>query len=164
YVVFASGAANLVTSDTNLVDDIFVRDGGGSGGSSITSLCSPGLGGVAACPCANAPSASGRGCNNSNGTGGAVLSAVGTASLLVDTLTFSTSAEMPTAPSILMQGTQLVSSGAVFGQGIRCVGGTLSRMYVKTASAGSITAPLVTSGDAKVSSRSAALGDTIVAG
>jgi len=50
----------------------------------------------------------------------------------------------------------------VFGQGVRCVSGSLKRLYVKTASAGTITAP--GPGDLSVHARSAALGDTIGAG
>jgi hypothetical protein len=45
---------------------------------------------------------------------------------------------------------------------VRCAGGTLKRLYVKTASAGAITAPQ--GGDPSVSARSAALGDTLAAG
>jgi Tol biopolymer transport system component len=161
YVAFESSASNLAASDTNGTDDAFVRD---RGVSSFTSLCFPGLSGVMSCPCGNPPSASGRGCDNTNGTGGAVLAAGGTASLATDSLSFSTSGEMPTAPSILMQGTLQVTGGAVFGQGVRCAGGTLARLYVKAASNGSITAPDLLAGNPTVSVRSAALGDTIQSG
>jgi hypothetical protein len=75
---------------------------------------------------------------------------------------FTTSAEKPTATSIVMQGNSLLASGLVFGQGVRCVGGTLKRLYTKTASGGSITAPQ--GGDLSVSARSSALGDVISAG
>jgi len=50
----------------------------------------------------------------------------------------------------------------VFGQGVRCVGGLLKRMYVKTAVGGSITAP--EAGDLAVSARAQVLGDPIHAG
>ena len=56
----------------------------------------------------------------------------------------------------------LISNGTVFGQGVRCAGGVLTRLYTKTASGGSIVAPQA--GDPSISARSAALGDTIVAG
>jgi hypothetical protein len=62
----------------------------------------------------------------------------------------------------VLQGTLSSSSGLVFGQGVRCVVGTLKRLYVKTASGGSITAPL--GSDPSVSARSAALGNPISAG
>ena len=124
-------------------------------------FCDPGVAGVLACPCANPASGAGRGCDNSSATGGASLSAAGNASLGADSLVFTTAGEKPTATSIVLQGTN-AGSGVVFGQGVRCVGGTLKRLYVKTASGGSITAPSTT--DARVSVRSAALGDVIAAG
>ena len=47
---------------------------------------------------------------------------------------------------------------------MRCVGGTLKRLYLKTALAGSITAPEFNAGDLTVSARSAQLGDPIQPG
>lgn len=44
------------------------------------------------------------------------------------------------------------------------MGGTLKRLYSKLAIGGSIQAPNLGSGDAPVSARSAALGDTILPG
>jgi hypothetical protein len=126
----------------------------------FTRFCSPGFDGVIACPCGNAPVGYDRGCNNSSNTGGAYMLATGVASIAADTMHMSTSAEKPTATSIFLQGTALVN--AVFGQGVRCTGGTLKRLYVKTASAGSASAPAGT--DPSVSARSAALGDVLVAG
>jgi hypothetical protein len=133
-------------------------------GTGFTSLCDPGVGGVIACPCGNLPGSPGRGCDNSSGTGGAILSASGVAYLSHDTLVFTTSGEKPTATSIVMQGNSLLANGVVFGQGVRCVGGTLKRLYTKTAVAGSITAPNFGAGDPAVSIRSATLGDPISAG
>jgi hypothetical protein len=130
--------------------------------SSMTSFCSPGVANVIACPCGNPPAGAGQGCNNSSNTGGAILSATGTAMLSADTLVFHTTGEKPTATTILLQGNATVTFGAAFGQGVRCVGGSLKRLYTKSASGGSITAP--GAGDPTVSARSAALGDTIVAG
>ena len=130
-------------------------------GAPMVSLCDPGLNGVPACPCANPPSGSARGCNNSSATGGAQLSASGLASLSSDTLHFSTSGEKPTATSVLLQGS-VVSNGAVFGQGVRCVSGTLKRLYQATAVAGSISVP--PPAGPSVSARSAALGDVLGSG
>jgi hypothetical protein len=124
--------------------------------------CLPGQAGVIACPCANPPSGGSRGCNNSSATGGAILNASGTPSLASDTLVFTTLDEKPTATSIVLQGDAVIASGLVFGQGVRCVGGALKRLYVKTAIAGSITAPQ--GGDPSVSSRSAGLGSVIIPG
>ena len=128
----------------------------------IQVICRPGLDGVIACPCSNPPSGASRGCDNSSGTGGASIAGVGDPSLANDTLSLSTANERPTAPSILLQGNAVLPAGAVFGQGVRCAGGTLKRMYVKTAVNGSIVAPAA--GDLSLSARSAALGSVITAG
>lgn len=141
------------------VTKVYTANGGTS---PLTAYCDPGVSGVIACPCTNPPSGSGRGCNNSSNTGGASLSALGTASLSGDTVVFSTSGEKPTATTILLQGDNTNATGVAFGQGVRCVAGSLKRLYVKNASGGSITAPA--GGDPSVSARSAALGDSITAG
>jgi Tol biopolymer transport system component len=160
YVGFTSNASNLVPGDTNAFADMFVRDR--LGDPSFTSLCTAGMGGVIACPCSNPPSAPGQGCNNSANTGGASLSGSGNTYLSSDSLVFTASAEAPSATSIVIEGNSSASNGLVFGQGVRCVGGTLKRLYTKTAIGGSITAPQ--GGDLSVSARSAALGDVIQAG
>jgi Tol biopolymer transport system component len=161
FVGFRSFAENLVPGDTNLVADVFVRDRNASG---FTGLCSPGVDGVIGCPCSNTPSSTGRGCDNSSGTGGATLAALGFAYLSGDSLVFVTAGEKPTATSVVLQGTSLVGSGAVYGQGVRCAGGSLKRLFTKSASAGSITAPDFSAGDPTVSARSAAKGSPIAAG
>jgi len=159
FVAFYSFATNLVASDTNGFRDVFLRDRNASG---FTSVCHPGLDGVTACPCANPPGAPGRGCNNSSNTGGAFLTALGLANLSMDSLVFTTFSEKPSALSIVLQGNAPVAAGAVYGQGVRCAGGSLKRLFVKIASVGSITAP--GAGDPSVSAQSAAKGDTIQAG
>jgi hypothetical protein len=50
----------------------------------------------------------------------------------------------------------------VFGDGVRCVGGTLKRLYSKNAVGGVVSAP--GPGDPSISSRSATLGDPIAPG
>ena len=82
----------------------------------------------------------------------------------MDHLVFTTSGEKPSATSIVMQGTGLAAHGLMFGQGVRCVSGSLMRLYTKAAVGGSITAPNFGGGDPTVSARSAALGDVIQAG
>jgi Tol biopolymer transport system component len=161
YVAFISDASNLVVGDTNGNQDTFVRDRDATG---FTSLCDPGVAGVTACPCSNPPGSGDSGCDNSSATGGARLTASGMAYLSIDSLIFTTNGEKPTATSILLQGTAAAASGVVYGQGVRCVGGTLKRLFTKTAVAGSITAPDFGSGDPTVSARSAAKGDVIQAG
>jgi Tol biopolymer transport system component len=161
FVAFVSHATTLVPGDTNNSADVFLRNRNATG---FTSLCEPGVGGVQACPCGNPPSGSGRGCNNSSATGGAILTASGTAYLSMDSLAFTTFGEKPVALSIVLQGNALASSGLVYGQGVRCVGGTLKRLFTKIASTGSITAPNPGAGDPSVSARSAAKGDPIQPG
>jgi hypothetical protein len=130
--------------------------------SPMVAYCDPGSAGVIACPCVNPPAGSGRGCDNSASTGGASIAATGSASLANDTLSFTTSAQRPSGTTILLQGTAQVVAGVGFGQGVRCVGGSLKRLYAQSAVGGSITVPPV--GGPSVSARSAALGDVISAG
>jgi hypothetical protein len=137
---------------------------GGCSSDPASYLCDPGSGGVQACPCANPPSGPGRGCDNSSGTGGASMHAAGASSLGTPSLSFTTADERPSATSILLQGTAGVPAGLGLGQGVRCIGGVLKRLYVKTAVAGSISAPNLAGGDADIATRSAALGDPISAG
>jgi hypothetical protein len=126
--------------------------------------CVPGVAGVMACPCGNPqmPAGSIRGCDNSAGTEGAILLSSGAPSLAADTLVFQAIDEKPTASSILLQGTTFTAGGVAFGQGVRCASGNLKRLFVHTASGGSVTAP--SGGDPSVSARSAALGDPIAPG
>jgi hypothetical protein len=77
---------------------------------------------------------------------------------------FFTSGERPTSLSIVLQGTATIPAGVVYGQGVRCVGGALKRLYTKNAVGGSITAPNYGAGELMVHSRSMQLGDTISAG
>ena len=160
FVVFGSDANDLVPNDTNGYRDVFLHDRLATGAANI---CTPGLNGVLPCPCANPPSGAGRGCDNSSSTGGAYLLASGIAYLSLDTLAFTTHDERPQALSILLQCTGPVPQGAAFGQGVRCAGGSMTRLFVKTANAGSITAPDANSNDPSISARSAALGAPIQA-
>jgi len=113
------------------------------------------------CPCGNtAPS--GHGCLNSdvfNGSG-AVLIASGAAS--PDTVTLTASEMLPTSLCVFLQGNAPLPSGVVFGDGVRCVGGALKRIGVKTASGGAASYP--EPGDPSISARSSALGDPIASG
>jgi hypothetical protein len=161
-MVFDSIATNLVPGDTNHFEDAFVRDRFGS--PTFTSLCDPGVGSVVDCPCSNPPGGPGRGCENSSGTGGASLSGSGGTYLSSDSLVFTTSGEGPTAFSLVIQGNAVVANGVIYGQGVRCAGGTFKRLYAKNAVVGSITVPNFGAGDPAVSARSAAKGDLIQPG
>jgi hypothetical protein len=89
---------------------------------------------------------------------------MGADSLAADSLAFVASGERPAALSLLLQGTASLPSGAVYGQGVRCVAGTLNRLFDHNASAGSVTLPDFGASDPTISARSAALGNPILAG
>ena len=108
------------------------------------------------CPCAN-PGAPGHGCANSASPLGAVLSTSG--STAADDVVLHAQGLPATAPTLFLQGDAV--EDAVFGDGVRCTGGTLVRLRTKIASAGSASFP--EAGDPSVSSRGGVLpgsGDT----
>jgi hypothetical protein len=133
--------------------------GGLYGSPLIVSYCQPGLNGVATCPCNNPPTGGGGGCNNSIGTGGAVLYGAGTPLLSADSFVLGQQGELASALSIFLQGNANAMTGVTFGDGVRCVAGSLKRLYVHNASAGGAIAPV--GSDSPVSVRPSALGDTI---
>jgi hypothetical protein len=118
-----------------------------------------GDGTLARCPCGN-EGLPGHGCDNSHATGGARMLATGTTQ--PDTIVLHASGELPSVLSIFLQGNALVPGSASFGDGLRCVSGSLKRLYVKNASAGVVAAP--GPGDPSITTRSAALGDPIAPG
>ena len=161
YVVFESNSTTLVPNDTNGALDVFIHDRFATG---FSSLCVPGVDNVLACPCGNAPGGPDRGCDNSSATGGARLTAGGIAYLSLDSLVLTTRSELPHAASILLEGDALLANGSTFGQGVRCVGGTPKRLFVKTASNGGISVPDFGAGDPTISARSAQVGAPLLAG
>jgi Tol biopolymer transport system component len=135
FVAFQSASTNLFPGGTTLTQ-VFVRERGL--GLPFTPFCF-GDGTILNCPCHN-NGASGHGCNNSVGTGGALLTANGTASLAADTVALTSSGELSTSLSIVLQGSSYSQQGT-FGDGLRCASGTLKRLYVKHAVGGALTAP-----------------------
>ena len=113
----------------------------------------------AACPCGNT-GLSGHGCDNSIATGGARLSATGSTS--PDTVVMTSSGERPTSFSLLLQGPSTLANPVLYGDGIRCVAGSLKRLYARNAAGGTFTAPQ--GGDPGIRARSAMLGDAIPSG
>ncbi|MBL8863746.1 MAG: hypothetical protein JNK02_17285 [Planctomycetes bacterium] len=95
-----------------------------------------------ACPCANA-GAPGNGCASSVNAAGANLTASGTASIAADTLQLSGSG-MPNSSVLYFQGTSQLGggAGAVFGDGLRCAGGTVIRLQTKSNVAGASQYPV----------------------
>jgi Tol biopolymer transport system component len=122
-VAFHSASSDLVPQDTNLKVDTFVRD---LGTDNHTMFCA-GLAGT--CPCGNA-GRSGAGCENSALTGGALLRATGRASVSADQVTLFATGLPPASSAVFFQGTARENSGngTLFGDGLRCAGGTAVRM------------------------------------
>jgi hypothetical protein len=109
-----------------------------------------------ACPCGNT-GASGHGCASSVVAAGGLLAASGAAN--PDTVVLAAS-ELPSGVScIFLQGDGLVGAGAVFGDGVRCAGGHLVRLALKSATGGAAAFP--GAGDPSITARSAALGAPI---
>lgn len=157
YVAFYSYATNLVANDTNGAPDVFVRDRGDASVSPVICL-GDGFGG--SCPCSNL-GATGHGCQNSAEPTGTALTALGNASLAADTMKLTCSGELPTALSILLQG-DVVIAPVSFGDGKRCAGGSLKRLYTKNAVGGVVSVPQ--GPDPSISVMSATLGDSITQG
>ncbi len=103
-----------------------------------------------ACPCGN-NGATGNGCANSVNPAGAHLGASGSPSLSNDTLALLGSGMGANATCLYFQGTTQVS--AVFGDGLRCAGGSVVRLGTKVNSGGASQYPA--GADLSISARSA---------
>ncbi len=87
------------------------------------------------CPCGNF-GATGRGCENSVNPAGAHLWAHGTPSLAADTVIMYASGMPSSASCLLFQGTLSLGPGVVFGDGLRCVAGSVIRLGIRPALCG----------------------------
>jgi Tol biopolymer transport system component len=139
-VSFESYAYNLVPSDTNSVDDVFVRSLLDSG----VTFCSPGQQGIRACPCApgtDAPHDLGHGCSSALHNSGGLLVGTGTpvAGAATDTLVLSAS-DIGNGLTIFIEGSS-AGAGLAFGDGVMCVNGTLKRFGTTSASARTASYP-----------------------
>jgi len=114
---------------------------------------------VAVCPCGNR-GIYGRGCENALGSGGAWLATTGSQS--PDTIVLHAAGEISSALSIVLQGGDLILGSSAYGDGLRCVGGHMKRLYTRSAVNGRINVP--EAGDPSITARSAALGDPIAPG
>ena len=161
HVAFEAFATNLVPGDTHR-GDVYLCDR--QGGPDVSIACFPGVAGVLDCPCSNPPNLPDRGCDNSEGTGGASISASGGTYLTSDSLVFSIDGQIPSTTSVLVQGSVQAAHGVLHGQGVRCVEGHLLRLYTKLAPDAVLRAPDFLERDPPVSSRSAELGDVIAPG
>ncbi len=131
--------------------DVWVAGSGGvishygSVPSAVSDTC-VGDGSGASCPCGNAsPVGAGQGCANSLGFG-ARLAATGTPRILSDTLVLS-GTNMPDSSALYFQGTQALSFGvgAVFGDGLRCTGGSVIRLATVSNTGGGSQYPTASS-------------------
>jgi hypothetical protein len=106
-----------------------------------------------ACPCGNA-GAAGNGCASSVSAAGAHLTATGSASISSDTFVLGGSL-MPNSSALYFQGTTQTAGGAgvVFGDGLRCAGGSVIRIGTKTNVGGASSYPAA--GDAAISIKGA---------
>jgi hypothetical protein len=141
-----------VPADTNNRSDGLVRD---RGAFAPAAFCM-GDSSAGACPCANYGFFGG--CENSTGTGGAMLTSSGFASLGDDTLVLTSAGELSGVLSIFLQGDAAIA-GTNFGDGLRCVGGHLRRLYAHNGIGDSVSAPQA--GDLSISARALALGDPL---
>lgn len=89
-----------------------------------------------ACPCGNNSGlGTGAGCRHSAGAGGAKLTALGSPRVEYDSVIL-TATELPSGtPVLFFQGTATLAGGAgiTFGDGLLCLGGTITRLSVKFA-------------------------------
>jgi hypothetical protein len=123
------------STDRDVIGQMFdVVDGGSTG----TFCFGDGTG--AACPCGNSGDP-GHGCANSAHSIGALLSLSGTASTLNDSLSLQVHGVPNSATCTFLQGTAAVNP-VLFGDGLRCAGGTLIRLAVKAASSGTAVYPV----------------------
>src|SRR5205085_4696078 len=106
-----------------------------------------------ACPCGN-NGANGGGCANSIIMAGAQLVGSGAAIVSSDTFLL-TGTGMPNSSALYFQGTTQVNGGlgTVFGDGLRCAGGSIVRLALKTDSSNGSMYPA--SGDVPISIRGA---------
>jgi hypothetical protein len=101
-----------------------------------------------ACPCGNS-GAAGNGCASSVNAAGGNLASTGNASIANDTLVL-TASGLPTGAALYFQGTTQIAAGAgaVFGDGLRCAGGTVIRLGTKQNPGGTSSYP--GAGDASI--------------
>jgi hypothetical protein len=120
-------------------------------GSTGSPICF-GDGSGTACPCGNNSAVGAEeGCLNSFAQGGKLV-ASGSSSVSADTLALQGS-QMPNSSALYFQGTSTISGGAgvVFGDGLRCAGGSVTRLGTKANSGGASQYPAA--GDPAVSVR-----------
>ena len=107
-----------------------------------------------ACPCGNASAiGAGAGCLNSLGIGGKLV-ALGVASVSADSIVL-TGSSMPDSSALYFQGESAVAGGlgTVFGDGLRCAGSPVVRLGTKVNVTGTSSYPVA--GDLSISVKGA---------
>jgi hypothetical protein len=106
------------------------------GGGGFSSFCVGDFNTLVGCPCLNEAGNVGAGCENSTGQG-ALLSVAGVASVSADSIVFSGS-DLPSGPGLYFQGNNAINggNGNVFGDGLRCAGGSVKRLQVRFSAGG----------------------------
>ncbi|MFT7670172.1 MAG: hypothetical protein ACI8X5_002879, partial [Planctomycetota bacterium] len=118
--------------------------GAGGGGFSSTFCFGDGISGTATlCPCFNFGNP-GEGCQNSTLTGGASISGSGNPSISGDTLTLNATGAPTTTVGLFFGGTSQpgAGEGVVFGDGLLCAGGSITRLQVVSAAGGNATSSI----------------------
>ena len=126
--------------ETNPVFGTFTITEAGAPCVAATPYCF-GDGSGTACPCGNAGVA-GNGCGSSVNAAGGNLAATGSASITTDTVVLQGTG-MANSNALYFQGTTRLNAGAgaVFGDGLRCAGGSIIRLGTKTNVAGASAYP-----------------------
>jgi hypothetical protein len=124
-LVTSRSLPGVIGDDVDALDVLQEREPG-------TRMCF-GDGTGTACPCGNS-GAPGRGCANSVNADGGLLWGNGNASISNDTVHLTTSGLPPNTTAMIYQGTAPVAGGlgTVFGDGLRCAGGSVIRMLQRT--------------------------------
>jgi hypothetical protein len=135
-LIFRFQSSDASNNDGNgwLVDGVRVES------STISGFCS-GDGTATACPCGNV-GATGHGCASSIEPNGALLVGNGNAQVSADTVTLSATG-LSNSTCLFFQGTtqQGGASGVVFGDGLRCAGGSVVRLATLQSSGGAAQLP-----------------------
>lgn len=160
----ASGGAPVDRGPDSSVDESDSRRTGTDAGSEFTEnwysyFCGPGWDPAVTRPCGpHGNGATYYGCANSAESSGARLD-IQSGDATLDDVVLLAHGERPSALSIVLQGPQKTPGGLTFGDGVRCVSGSLKRLYTRVAAGGVLVAP--EGGELSIRSRSAALGDPI---
>jgi hypothetical protein len=128
-------------SEDNIAPGVWLLQAQCDAKGTISTFCF-GDGSGAACPCNNS-GLPGRGCDNSDAgvTGGLLSVLSGTASISANNLRLTETGHHLSSLAVMFQGTVL-SGQLSYGDGLRCVGNPLRRIYILSASSSVINTPV----------------------